>query len=153
MINIIKDTREQNGFNLEFHGFSVISKKLDTGDYSIEGLEKTLCIERKASTGEIAMNFGVKSKQFDAEIERMKSYKYKYLVCEFTLDTLLKFPKDSGIPSNKLCKIKINSKYLISRIRQMELAGVKIIFCQTKEEAERKVVSIIEQIIIEERLS
>lgn len=153
MINIIKDTREQNGFDLEFHGFSVISKKLDTGDYSIEGLEKILCIERKASTGEIAMNFGTKSKQFNAEIERMKSYKYRYLICEFTLDVLLKFPEGSGIPQNKLNKIKINAKYLVSRIRQMEQAGVKIVFCQNKEEAERKVVQIIEQIIIEERLS
>lgn len=145
MITVIKDTREQNGFDLEFYGFNVINRKLDTGDYSIEGMEDILCIERKASTGEIAMNFGKEVKRFNAEIERMKSIKYKYLICEFTIDILMKFPTGSGIPKNQLPKVKMNANYLLSRLRQMEQVGVKIIFCQSKEEAERKVVEIIEQ--------
>lgn len=145
MITVIKDTREQNGFDLEFYGFNVINRKLDIGDYSIEGMEDLLSIERKASTAEIALNFGKKTKQFDAEITRMKNIKHVYLICEFTLDTLLKFPKDSGIPKNMLSKVRINANYLVSRIRKMEQEGIKVIFCQTKEEAERKVVEIIEQ--------
>lgn len=145
MITVIKDTREQNGFNLEFYGFKVIDRKLDTGDYSIEGMEHLLCIERKASTGEIAMNFGKKVKQFDAEIERMKPIKHRYLICEFTLATLMEFPKNSGIPKNKLSKVRMNANYLLYRIRKLEQSGVKIIFCQNQEEAERKVVEIIEQ--------
>ena len=61
---IIKDTREQDGYTFEssssrYHTCNgMISRKLDTGDYSIEGLEDKLCIERKASVVEFANNVG-----------------------------------------------------------------------------------------------
>ena len=37
----------------------VIERKLETGDYSIEGMEDRICIERKASPSEIAINVGI----------------------------------------------------------------------------------------------
>lgn len=42
---IIIDTREQQPW--EFEHYSTASRKLDTGDYSIEGLENLFTIERK----------------------------------------------------------------------------------------------------------
>ena len=50
---VIRDTREQEGYTFEkFTGRytscnGMIIKKLDTGDYSLVGLEDKLCIERK----------------------------------------------------------------------------------------------------------
>ena len=44
-IKIIVDTREQQPWDFEFH--ETAKAKLDTGDYSVEGLENILCIERK----------------------------------------------------------------------------------------------------------
>lgn len=43
---IIIDTREQKGYS--FYGGDVIRKKLDTGDYSIEGYEDVFVTERKS---------------------------------------------------------------------------------------------------------
>ena len=57
---VIKDTREQDGYTFEsFTGRytsckGMVVKKLDTGDYSLEGLEDKLCIERKGRVSELA---------------------------------------------------------------------------------------------------
>ena len=70
---VLKDTREKNGWNFNSSSkcLAVARWGLKTGDYTIRGLEKDLVIERKASTGELAMNLGKKRKAFEAEIERM----------------------------------------------------------------------------------
>ena len=51
---IIIDTREQQPW--VFEQYVVANKKLDTGDYSIEGYENIFAIERKKSINEIANN-------------------------------------------------------------------------------------------------
>ena len=59
---VIKDTREQNGYY--FSKFNtcagMIEHKLDTGDYSIQGFEDKICIERKGCVEELAINLGSK---------------------------------------------------------------------------------------------
>ena len=56
-LKIIIDTREQKPW--EFPGHTTAVQKLDTGDYSVEGLEDILCIERKQNTSEFAKNIVV----------------------------------------------------------------------------------------------
>ena len=73
---IIKDTREQEGYTFEpsssrYHKCEgMVVRKLDTGDYSLEGLEDKVCIERKASVVEFANNIGHDAVRFAKEIER-----------------------------------------------------------------------------------
>ena len=77
---IIKDTREQEGYTFEpsssrYHKCEgMVVRKLDTGDYSLEGLEDKVCIERKASVVEFANNVGHDAVRFAKEIERMKKF-------------------------------------------------------------------------------
>ena len=89
MFKVIVDSREQYAWDFTFYDKcdGIISTKLDTGDYSIEGLETVLTIERKRTTAEIAMNVGKDRKRFNAELERMSKFKYKYLICEFSFET------------------------------------------------------------------
>ena len=59
MFNVIIDTREKIPWDMASVCSSidnVIIHKLDTGDYAIEGLEHTLCIERKKSICPIGRN-------------------------------------------------------------------------------------------------
>ena len=71
---IIKDTREQDGYSFaasssRYHTCNgMVSRKLDTGDYSIEGLEDLICIERKGCAEELAQNLGQKKHAFLNEI-------------------------------------------------------------------------------------
>ena len=92
---VIKDTREQDGYY--FSKFNtcagMVDQKLDTGDYSIQGLEDKICVERKGCVEELAINLGSKKRTFMNEIARMESFPFKFLILEFSLDDLLKFQK------------------------------------------------------------
>ena len=63
---VIRDTREREGYHFSKFDkcLGMVVRKLDTGDYSLVGLEDKICIERKGCVEEIAINFGKKKKQF-----------------------------------------------------------------------------------------
>ena len=135
-MRIIQDTREQEPWDFSFYGVDTIVRKLDTGDYSVEGLEDILCIERKKSTGEIAINLGSKNATFIKELERMRSFKAKYLIFEFSIQTLLSFPALSGIPKSGLSKIRMNAGYIVKLLQKYEEEyNIEIIYCNSKEQA------------------
>lgn len=144
-ITIITDTREQEPWTFSFFNFAIARRKLDTGDYSIEGLEKDYCcIERKRSSGELAMNLGSKWKQFSAELDRMADYTYKYIICEFPEHYIDTFPKNSGIPPKKWKFLKMRGRFIKSRLyTECDKRGIKIFFCPNKEEAEQKAVDLL----------
>jgi|ETNvirnome_2_300_1030623.scaffolds.fasta_scaffold00052_43 ERCC4-type nuclease len=74
---IIIDTREQK----PLWNKNVVVKKLDVGDYSIEGFEDKIAIERK-SLGDLFGTLGGGHKRFKKELERSKSYDYFAIVIE-----------------------------------------------------------------------
>ena len=88
---VIRDTREQEGYHFGEFGAcaGMIDQKLDTGDYSIIGLEDKICIERKGCVEELAQNLGSKKSTFLREIDRMDAFPHKYMILEFSLDDLL----------------------------------------------------------------
>lgn len=133
---IIQDTREQIPWDFTFFGANQKVKKLDTGDYSLEGLEDKFCIERKMSTGEIAINLGSKNKTFVKELDRIMEFEYKFLICEFSIKTLLSFPAFSGIPKDKLKFVRMSANYIVSLLgKYEEKYGLEIIYCNDKNEA------------------
>lgn len=133
---ILVDSREQTGYDFGFHGYESKTQKLDTGDYTIEGTSKLICIERKKTTGELAINLGSKKKQFDAEMERMSEFKYKYLLFEFSVNDIVNFPKCSGIPQNLLKNIKINSKYMLKCLEEYQNKyEIEVLYANNRDSA------------------
>jgi hypothetical protein len=150
MTVIIQDTREKKPWDFTFHGFEQRITGLKTGDYSIEGLEDQLIIERKRSTGEISANLGFKRKQFEAEMKRMETAKHKFIICEFPHERILEFPKNSGIPAKLLSKIRMNAGYLSMSMNKISQEyGVEIIYCENVYEAEMKAIEIFNRILNE----
>jgi|TARA_R100001163_G_scaffold35336_1_gene27193 hypothetical protein len=146
---ILKDTREKNGW--DFNAFdkcmAVVDWGLKTGDYVARGLEKHLVIERKASTGEIATNLGKKRKAFDAEIERMSQFRWKYIICEFSIDDLMNFPENSGIPEKQLQYVRMNGKFMWRKLCEyQENFGVQVVFCDDKISAQERVLMIFDEV-------
>ena len=130
---IIVDTREQLPWDFEEH--TVAKEKLDTGDYSVKGLEDILCIERKRSVSEIANN--LTEKRFDDVLSRMSKYKFAFLLLEFSVDDILSFPIGSDIPKRMWDKIKISPNYIIARMLQMSYKyNIHVIYCGGKGNAE-----------------
>ena len=140
---IIVDTREQIPWEFGFHVTS--HKKLNTGDYSIEGLEHILCIERKRSVSEIANN--ISEPRFKDVLDRMDKIKHSFILLEFSLDDLYSFPVGSDIPEKLWDKIKITSKYLLKYLIQIQLnRNIHIIFCGSPDNAEKMAISIMKRI-------
>lgn len=148
---VVKDTREQQGY---FFGKyqscqGMIEQKLDTGDYSIQGLEGQICIERKASVEELAINLGKDKRRFLAEIERMKSFEHKFLVLEFSVEDMLNFPMKSSIPERqkKEYKVKITGKYILKMLNEFQLYdGLNVLFCGNKHNAFMVVSSLLKRL-------
>lgn len=129
----IADTREQRPLEFDSPYISnVVTKKLDTGDYSIVGLEDVLCIERKGSLVEFYRN--ATQKRFDDELERMRAYKYKFLVLEFSLTEVDGIPFTLGLKKEQRDQCRVSSKYIMKRITDIQVDyGVNIIFAETRE--------------------
>jgi len=105
---IVVDTREQKPFT--FHKISpkpkVIHKGLKTGDYSLNGYEQRICIERK-SLPDLYSSFGKERARFEKECYRMSLFDYAAIVCEADWNTILRCP-----PSRS----KLHPKSLFSSI-------------------------------------
>lgn len=138
MFEVTRDTREQHGWGFTTSKVitGVTESKLDTGDYAICGLEKYLCIERKASTNEIAQN--IVQKRFFKELERMQEYEHKYIICEFSYPDVLSYPINSGVPFYKQKYIKLSSEFLAKKLQEITINyNVNIVYATNKKCAEK----------------
>lgn len=117
---LIIDTREKRPINISCGRVfeNIITEKLDTGDYSIDGLQEYLCIERKGSIQEFAQN--VLQKRFTRELDRM-NHKYSFVILEFTFDQLLSYPDGCGLPQKVIRKIKTNGKWITTQLIDLQL--------------------------------
>lgn len=84
-MRIICDSREQCGYAFPDHETKV--SKLDTGDYSICGLEDHISIERKG-LGDLINCLSHDRQRFEAELYRGKSLDYFALVVEASLSDI-----------------------------------------------------------------
>ena len=89
---IIRDTREQQGYAFGFLPPDQVKvATLSTGDYSLEGLEDQVTIERK-SLADAFGTIGGQRKRFQRELERMTSFKYAAVVIEADWPTIYQSP-------------------------------------------------------------
>ena len=150
---IIRDTREKEGYTFEtsntrYHTCKgMIDRKLDTGDYSIEGLEDRLCIERKPSVVELAGNVGHDRQRFLNEIERMKEFPHKYIILEFSLSDLMMFPEGSSILEKDWGKVKVTNTFMLKTLMEFQIFDdIHVIFCDSKKNAKWAVLSILKRV-------
>ena len=133
---IIRDTREQNGwdFAISKSCLGTESGTMKTGDYTIKGLETIFTIERKGSVQEFAQN--LMDDRFYREMDRMKDFKYAYLVLEFTAEDLLNYPDSAKIPYSIKSRIKIKGNFLMSKLIELQRNYIVDIFfagCRGKD--------------------
>lgn len=140
---IIVDTREQQAWEFGFH--ETAKRKLDTGDYSIEGYEDIIAIERKKSVSEIATNLS--ESRFKDVLERLSKIKHPFMLFEFDLDDVYDFPVGSDVPKSKWDSLRVKGKYIIKRLIEIQLDyNIQIIFCGDPNNAEKLAVSIMKRI-------
>ena len=118
---LIRDTREHEGQGwkwnktLEIEG--TIERKIDYGDYSIEGMESFAVVERKGSASELITNLFSKDKErFIRELENLSKIKHAWIICEFTLD-------DVAEEIAKIANIKWYKKKQVAFITMKKFLG------------------------------
>ena len=130
---IIIDSREQQPWT--FRNKVTAVNKLDTGDYSIQGLENLVAIERKKSVSELATN--ITESRFKDVIQRLSETKYAFMLFEFSLKDILIYPIGSNIPKSKWQYIKITANFLLKNITDWQLKhNIKVYFCGSHSYAE-----------------
>jgi ERCC4-type nuclease len=130
---ILRDTREKEGKGWTFSPSTNCAgteiRKLDTGDYTIEGAEDLLCIERKGAISEFARN--ITQKRFDKELLRMQEFKYPFLLLEFGMPDVMLFP-EGAMPKYLQVKCRIGGRFILRKIIEYQIQyGVHIIMCDS----------------------
>ena len=142
------DTREKHPW--ELISSRVLGKevcKLDTGDYTVEGLEDKLCIDRKAYVSELAQN--ITTKRFIDELERIKEFPHAFLIGEFTVTDVFTFPESADLPPLVKKRIRVNGNYIMRCLTRLQIKyGFNLIFAGNRENAERIAVNLMEEVLI-----
>lgn len=152
-MKVLIDTREKKPFDIAMASFDGVDvditvQKLDCGDYSLEGLEHIVRIERKATTGEIYLNLAQNKmkERFHRELVLLDEVKHAYIVCEFPESRIHTFPNDSGIPAYKRKYLRISAKYFSKLIYEIkDMYNIEFVFCDNREEAEKFTIGLLKE--------
>ncbi len=78
----------------------------------------------------------------------MSSFKYRFLICEFSFMDVQRFPENSGIPKSKLPFLRMNRGYIMSSLNSIpEQFGVTLIYANDTAQAELAVVQIFQDVV------
>ena len=144
-MNIIIDTREKKPWHFKQDDVEVTYRKLDTGDYCIDGFEDKLCLERKRSVAELANN--ITDARFKRELVRMADFKYKILMLEFDYRHIDAFPEGSNIPKRLKSKVRVKGPYIIKCLsRIMTKYNIQVLLCSNAVYAEHVAYSLMKEI-------
>jgi ERCC4-type nuclease len=83
-MKIVIDTREQKPYKLT----DAVKSALKTGDYSIEGYEEEIAIERK-SYSDLYHSLTTAKNRFKKQMKRLSKYPYRYLVIDSTVSSVI----------------------------------------------------------------
>jgi ERCC4-type nuclease len=140
---VIVDTREQTPWELPH--FTIANHKLDVGDYSIQGLETIFCLERKRTVNEFANN--ITESRYEDFIGRLKNITHPFVLFEFSMDDVLRYPVGSTVPKKLWHKIKISPKFIMRHIIELQLLHkIPVYFCGDTSNAEALAAQIIEKV-------
>lgn len=136
---IIIDSREKKPwrFNKCSTCEASLVQKLDTGDYTVQGMEDIFVIERKSSAAELYLNLGFEKDRFLREMERIKSFKYKFLFFEFSIDDIYRWPTICKRITRRKCGL--TPQYIVSMLVEIQIKyGVGIIFLGSLKDEKEK---------------
>jgi hypothetical protein len=132
---VVRDTREKKDHGWYFDATptceGTVRTKLDEGDYAIEGHENLMVIERKGSVSEWASN--VMQKRFENELQRLLGIQKVWIVLEFTMDDLIKYPYGPTVHPSVRKKTRVTGTFLLKRTIEIErdYHNIKIVFAGT----------------------
>jgi DNA excision repair protein ERCC-4 len=122
---IVVDTREQEAFSFSGERIAVKRHALPAGDYSLEGFEDRIAVERK--TLDDFVNTVIRGRErFRRELERLQSYEAACVVVEADMNDVIAGHYHSGVhPASILGAL---SSILVDY-------GIPVFFCSNRQVA------------------
>jgi hypothetical protein len=156
---ILQDTKEKTPWS--FASFEQCTAQklihLNEGDYTIEEYPLLVALERKKTVEELATNLGMKYAQFKNEMERLRQYRFRYVVCEFSEIDILNYPHKSKLPAAVKAKLRMNGKFLMHRISELiDTYEIEFVYCNNRYSATKKALELLldaERIYQQERIN
>jgi ERCC4-type nuclease len=124
---IVIDSREQEPWAFDC---PTVRRKLEAGDYSVEGLEDTVAVERK-SLADFVHTVIHDFDRFDRELQRLAAYEAAAIVVEADLDAVLQGWEARtlrGATPNAVLGLSL--KLILSR-------GVPVYWCGSRQSARK----------------
>jgi len=137
---IVRDTREKPEYGWTFdpnpYCFGTIIDTVSTGDYTVQGLEDYVCVERKQTIDEFAHN--CIEKRWQSCMRRMSMRRHRYLLFEFSWEDVNNYPRSAKVPRRIKNKLRIPAGYIRKVIHTArEDYGIHVIACGDKYKAEK----------------
>jgi ERCC4-type nuclease len=134
-MKIIVDSREQHPF--KFPEDEIIINKLDQGDYSIEGCENEMAVERKSVNDAIGSVLQGRER-FEREFERAKQLKRFFVVIEGTQDCIKQEIIHQAVMKGNTKRISGTMVSVLNTyIHWCVKYNVPVFFCFGRSEAQR----------------
>jgi DNA excision repair protein ERCC-4 len=125
---IIVDTREQSP--LAFERLESRAGTLQTGDYSVAGLEELFAVERKTVPDLVGCCMRGNRERFERELHRLRGFRFKRLVIVGTEREIRQ-----GVTHSR-----INPASVLATLNAFEMRyDLPVVFCPTAEIAARKI--------------
>jgi DNA excision repair protein ERCC-4 len=127
LVPVVADSREQEPYGFDARRVRVIRRALPAGDYSIEGLETAVAIERK-SLSDFVSTVVHNRARFYRELSRLGGYRAAAIVVEATLMEILGGQYRSGVHPNAL----------LGTVAAITVDfGIPVFFCSNRQAAAR----------------
>lgn len=75
-------------------------------------------IERKGNISELANN--LLTDRFWAELDRLESFRWPFIICEFNMSDVFEFPLTTNIPKQKWPELKMTPQLYIRKLLEIE---------------------------------
>ncbi len=109
MVTVVVDTREQEPYGFDSESIASIRKALPAGDYSIEGFETRVAVERKSMADFVSTVIRGR-KRFHKELEKLRHYDAACVVVEANYRDVLGACYQSDAHPNALIGTKLPGK-------------------------------------------
>lgn len=106
----IIDTRENHPYEI----IGAKEKTLKTGDYSVEGYEDRIAVERKAFS-DLYNCLTTDTERFEKQLQRLSKFDHSYLIIDSTVSGLLLGSPYSDVPGEVILKrlVRLYVKYKV----------------------------------------
>ena len=132
------DSREKIPWSISLNEYitDISTQKIESGDYSLEGMEEIVAIERKKNVAELAHN--ITEDRFWRAISRLEEIRHPLIIIECPLDHFYRWPDIIGVPQSVKNNTRISPAFLLSSLNDIMSRRIPIIFAGDTYHAEKE---------------